>query len=100
SEKSHKKDLQLSVELISARVLAASGRPGSACQNLQRTLSDAKRLGYLGYDLETHLALGEIKLKFLHSNSGRTELQAAARDATDHGFNRIANRAILVLKWR
>jgi hypothetical protein len=66
------------------RALAASGKSAEALQRLEAVLTEAKKYGYLNYEYQARLALGEVEMK-----SGK----ATNKDATRAGFLLIARKA-------
>ncbi len=78
--------------IISSRVRAALGKPAAARTGLEATIAEAKKYGFVGYQLEARLALGEIEMK-----SGKpvapARLAALEKDATAKGFLLIARKA-------
>ena len=76
----------LFVRVTAGRVLAETGSPAARAKWLESALSDASRLGYLGYQLEARLALGEIQMKSGHGAEGRAQLALLAKEAQRKGF--------------
>lgn len=100
-EKSENLPLRISLAITSARVLAASGKPADlalAEKNLQSTLAEATRIGFVGYQFEARLALGEIELKSGDAVKGRAGLAALEKEAKAKGFGLIARKAIAAKK--
>lgn len=100
SEMSRKADtgVRLSVEVIAARVRFARQGENSATQvldALRKTIEAARRLGYLGIELEARLAFGEIELKSGALVSGRIHLQEVETDASRRGLALLARKAKL-----
>jgi eukaryotic-like serine/threonine-protein kinase len=94
--------LNFDIAITSARILAARAGPqratsaAKATENLESSLSLARKCGYLEYEYKFELALGEIEIQSGNLYQGRTRLEALARDATARGFNLIARHAA---KW-
>ena len=78
---------------MSSRIRAALGKPAEARTALEATLAEAKENGFVRYQLEARLALGEIELKSANPTVGRTGLTALEKDADAKGFYLIARRA-------
>jgi hypothetical protein len=60
---------------------------------LEATLAEAKEDGFVRYELEARLVLGEIELKSANPLVGRTGLTAVEKDADAKGFYLIARKA-------
>jgi hypothetical protein len=72
------------------------GRPSDrleAANNLEAVLEQAKKTGFLGYELEAGLALGEIETQSGNVARARTRLEALERQAAARGFGLIARKA-------
>ncbi len=82
-----------SVGIESARVLATRERPADVRTSLEAILARARKLGFVAYELEAGLALGETELKLGETRAGRAHLAALERDATAKGFLLIAKKA-------
>jgi tetratricopeptide (TPR) repeat protein len=74
----------------SARLQAKAGRTAQALEALEPVIADAHRLGLLRLELEARLAQGEIQLASGQRKKGLATLQAANKDATAHGLQRLA----------
>ena len=86
---------------VTSAACAASGSPldfGRAEKTLHDTIASATKLGFVRYQLEARLALGEIELKSGKSKAGRVHLAALHRDATARGFLLIAHNAATASK--
>jgi eukaryotic-like serine/threonine-protein kinase len=86
----------LAFAIVAARAEAASGRPADlegAVRKLQSTVTDAGRQGFLGYQLEARLALGEIESKAGRDDVARASLEKLEKDARANGFQIIARNA-------
>jgi tetratricopeptide (TPR) repeat protein len=87
--------VRLSVDLMAARIRAASGRMAdmtNARQSLQAGLDMATKNGWIARQLEIQMVLSEVELK-MDSAAGRARLEQLERDATAYGFLLIARRA-------
>jgi len=69
------------------------GETAAAKRELEAVLGKATRHGYLGYEFQSRLALGEIEMKSGKTADGRARLQALERDAKAKGFLLIARKA-------
>jgi serine/threonine protein kinase/tetratricopeptide (TPR) repeat protein len=85
--------VQLAFAAANARAEAASEKIGAAKTILKEALAKATRSGYLGYQLESRLALEEIKLKSGKSAASRTRLEQLQKDAKEKGFDLIARKS-------
>jgi len=61
--------------------------------NLATTLAEATRLGFVGFQFDTRLAIGEIEMKAGRVGTGRARLAALEKDATEKGFLLTAHNA-------
>lgn len=93
SRRSANRQAHFETELANARVLAALDTNTEAIQRLEAVLSEAKKYGYLDYEFQARLALGEIELKSGNAAAGRSRLTALKQDATKAGFLLIARKA-------
>jgi tetratricopeptide (TPR) repeat protein len=90
--KSQDFSVRLRASIVQARVQAAS-KPEDAIRNLQETIATAKKSGYLGYQLEAQLALGEVLLKSGKNSAGLTQLSEVRNVAQAKGFGLILRKA-------
>jgi tetratricopeptide (TPR) repeat protein len=94
-------EARLKLALATASVRAASGRPAdqaAASNILEAMLAQAKKHGFVGYQLEVLLALGEIEVKSSQIAAGRARLTALEKDARAKGFLLIARKAAAAAK--
>ncbi len=80
------------VTLAESRVKAKSGKTAEALQSLQTALSSAHKFGYLLYEYQLRLAIGEIEL-WSGSAAAGSHLAALEKDAREHGAGFVANQA-------
>jgi tetratricopeptide (TPR) repeat protein len=88
--------VRFEVALAAAHVQTALGRPAAladAKKRLESTLALAIQHGYLGYEYEMRLALGEIEEKSGAGTEGRARLSAVANEAAAKGFSLVARKA-------
>lgn len=83
----------LEASLVSARVVAATGKSAEALTQLETILAESKKFGYFPYELEARLAIGQIELKSGKAAAGRNHLTAVEKEARARGFILIANKA-------
>ena len=81
--------------LADARVKAKSGNEVGARKELDAMLASARKYGYLSYELQARLALGEIELP---SPSARSQLRSLENEARGKGMLLIADEAAALLK--
>jgi tetratricopeptide (TPR) repeat protein len=81
--------VSFAIALAEARIDAgADGR-----RLLQSTLDQALRHGYLGYQYEARLALGELEARYGSAAVARASLAALGNEAAAKGFGLIARKA-------
>jgi len=99
--RSQSRDARLNFSIVAARVRAASGRPADLFEAARtlNALAEATRYGFVGYQFEAGLSLGEMEAKSgpPRRAAGRARLQALAKDATAEGFLLIARKAAAAL---
>jgi DNA-binding winged helix-turn-helix (wHTH) protein/tetratricopeptide (TPR) repeat protein len=86
--------LRLQFDLVSARVQLAIGDAASASILLQRTLRSARAHHFLGVELETRLAIAELKKKLGQTADAQADLVALEKLARGKGFGRIASKSV------
>lgn len=93
--KTQSRAARLGFSIAAAQARAASGKGpdvAEAERSLQTVLTSARRDGFLGYELEARLALGQIEMK-AGRNAGGAGLTALEKDAAAKGFGLIARKA-------
>ncbi len=93
--------MRLKLAIVAASVRGASGKSAeqaAATETLEATLAEAAKHGYIGYQFEARLALGQIEMKSGHRAAGRTHLGALEKDAQAKGFGLIARKAAVALQ--
>jgi eukaryotic-like serine/threonine-protein kinase len=78
--------------MASARVLSTTGKAPDAVTKLESTIAEAKRYGYLAYELQARLVLGRIEMRS-GSAGAAARLAALERDARAKGFVLVADNA-------
>jgi tetratricopeptide (TPR) repeat protein/DNA-binding winged helix-turn-helix (wHTH) protein/TolB-like protein len=76
-----------------ASVDAASGRIPQALRALETVRTQASHFGYVGYDFEARLRLGEIELRSGKTSAGGMRLEQLSKDAKAKGFLLVAHKA-------
>jgi DNA-binding winged helix-turn-helix (wHTH) protein/tetratricopeptide (TPR) repeat protein len=87
---------RLQFDLASVRVEMAVGDPTASRPQLQRTLEDARAHHLLGVELETQLALAQLKKKLGQRVEAQADLLALEKHARDKGFGLIAGKALSI----
>ncbi len=96
SSKSEDRAVRLLTAITIDRVRASSGQTAQVMKDLQSSLREAMKHGYLGYQLEARLALGEADMT-AGTPEARTRLEALEKDARSTGFGLIARKAASAL---
>jgi serine/threonine protein kinase/tetratricopeptide (TPR) repeat protein/TolB-like protein len=91
--KSQNRVSKFKMSIITARVQAAIGNQTAATKSLEATLIEASQCGFVPYQYEARLALGELEMKSGKTTAGRARLAALEKDATAKGFLLIARKA-------
>jgi eukaryotic-like serine/threonine-protein kinase len=94
--KSQDFSVHLRASIAEAQLTAAAGQPQDAIRILQTTIASAKKSGYLGYQLEAELALGEVETASGKNGAGLSLLADVRRHAQQKGFQLIAFKATKV----
>jgi ATP/maltotriose-dependent transcriptional regulator MalT len=84
--------LRFEIGITAARILAAQGNR-EAAEKLQPVAAESAKLGFVGYQLEARLALGEMEMKFGPSTLGPADLATLEKHAAAKGFLLIARKA-------
>jgi tetratricopeptide (TPR) repeat protein len=79
--------------LASAAVDGESNRTTNAARTLEKMLADASGHGYVAYQLEARLRLGELEIRAGKLETGRARLEALQKEANQRGFELIARKA-------
>jgi DNA-binding winged helix-turn-helix (wHTH) protein/tetratricopeptide (TPR) repeat protein len=85
--------VRLQFDLVSARIALASGQLASAGSQLRAILSETRKYGYLGVELEANLALAELEVKSGHASAAQAQLLSLEKSARAKGFGLIATKA-------
>jgi tetratricopeptide (TPR) repeat protein len=94
-------DVRLPTAISAGRARAALGNysnPGhnaQATQLLETALREAKDHGYLGYQFEARLALGEIEIGSGNSSHARQQMAILEEEARAKGFALVARKAAI-----
>ena len=93
--KSHYRNITFKIRIIAAQVRAELGKTAEEGANLEGILSEARRLGFVGQQLEARLPLSVIELKSGKTAAGRARLAALEKDARSKGFLLVAKKAAI-----
>jgi tetratricopeptide (TPR) repeat protein len=91
------RDTRLFVAITVARLQGLAADADDAITQLRSELAEAGRYGYLGYEFQARLALGEIAVKAGRLTEGHAALKAVKTDAAAKGFGSIVNRASVII---
>jgi tetratricopeptide (TPR) repeat protein len=97
--KSQDFSVRLRSSIAEGQIAAAEGRPQQAVGILQTTIASARKSGYLGYEFEAQLALGEVETKSGRAGAGMSLLTEVRTQAQQRGFQLIAYKATR-LSWK
>ncbi len=90
---SQRRAVWLAFSIVAARAEASKGHPGDvarAVSSLQAAAAEAGRQGFLGYQFDARLALGEIEVRAGQAATARSVLEKLAKDAHASGFEAVA----------
>ena len=93
ASKSLDRTVRFTVSIISERIRASLGQAKAAKRGLKAILAEAEKYGFVGYQLQARLALGEIETKSGESAAGRARLEALHKDAMARNYGLVARRA-------
>jgi tetratricopeptide (TPR) repeat protein len=94
---------RLPLAIMAGRIRASSVKPAEvaeAVKTLRGLLEESTRLGYIGYQFETRLVLGEIEMRSGKTAAGRAGLAALENEATAKNFLLMARKAHAVATAR
>jgi len=91
--KSQDFSVRLRAAIAEAQLTAAAGKPADAVRSLQTTVASARKFGYLGYQFEAQLGLGEVWMTSGRSAAGASLLDEVRRQAQQKGFRLIMYKA-------
>ncbi len=100
-KKSQTPETHIVVDIIVARIQAATGQPADQAQAiaaLEATLLEATKYHMLIHQFEARLAIGEIEIKSGKSAAGRARLAALEKEASAKGCLLIARKAAKAAK--
>jgi serine/threonine protein kinase/tetratricopeptide (TPR) repeat protein len=91
--KASNRSTQIAVATAQAEVQSASGKSTEAANSLKQVVTDARRAGFVPYEFEARLALGEALNKSGNSAAARAHLLSLEKDANAKSFLLIARKA-------
>jgi tetratricopeptide (TPR) repeat protein len=89
--------VRFEAELAKAAAKAELGETSEAVKILQALHVETARYGYVGYQLQAELHLGELEFKSGNAAAARARLTQVQKDAEGHGFTFIARKAASAL---
>jgi tetratricopeptide (TPR) repeat protein len=84
---------RLDLQIAAGEVGTALGNAGTVKANLDSTLAQATKAGFVGYQFEARLALGKLELKSGNAAAAHDRLAALEKDAAAKGFLFLAGQA-------
>ncbi|MGA8409472.1 MAG: protein kinase [Candidatus Acidiferrales bacterium] len=84
---------RLALGIVGARIQAGLGKADDAAQSLSITIREATQSGFVPDQLEARLTRAEIEIKS-GKIAGRAALKALRKDATEKGFDLIAQKGM------
>ncbi len=88
---------RLKMEMATARVRYASGNATEANRILTNALGEASKSGFLNYQFEARLLLGENEMKSGKTQAGRSHLLVLQKEASAKGFKLLAQKTAKLL---
>jgi tetratricopeptide (TPR) repeat protein len=98
ASKSRNRGVMLKQAITAARIQTALGAFKKANAMLSSTVAETKKTGFLGYEFDARLALGEIEMKSDQTSLGRARLARLEKDARAKGFLLIVRKTAAVAK--
>ena len=96
--------LAFDISATSIRIRVAAKKPPNpsvntgAKEEIESSLTAARKCGYREYEYKLLLVLGEIELQSSETRQGRARLEALAKDAKEKSFGLIARNATTFLR--
>ena len=89
---------RLALQIVKARIQAATGKPDDALRQLAATMRDASNSGFVPAQLEVRLARATIEFQSGNTAAGRADLSALRKDAEEKkGFELISRKALAIV---
>jgi hypothetical protein len=89
-------ETRLSIAITAARA-DESRSPTDAIKQLQATVDEATKNGYLRLAFQARLPLGEMEMRSGARDAGRAHLLRLKKEAAEKGFGLIARKAQIAL---
>jgi eukaryotic-like serine/threonine-protein kinase len=96
--KSQNATTRLKLQLVAARQRARTDTIVKAKARLEAIRNAATKYGFVGYQLEAELALGELEMNSGKTSAGRLHLTALQKGAMASGFHSISQKAAAAAK--
>ena len=93
SAKSQNVPTRLALQIVKARIRAATGQPDDALRQLATTMRDATTSGLVPDQLEVRLARAQIEFQSRYTAAARAALSTLRQDAQEKGFELISRKA-------
>ena len=90
--------MRLTWGIAAGRVRFAAGKLEDARSGLEAVLREATQAGFVRYQFEVRLVLGEIWKKSGHTVTARANLASLEKEARAKGFGLVARKAAAALK--
>lgn len=84
--------------IAAARVRAAAGDSAGALRALEGIRAEAMKYGYVPYDFEARLFMGEIEMKSGKTAAAKVRLAQLEKDSRDKGYRLVAEKAAKLVK--
>ena len=84
--------------LAVSTVEAKQGQIERALKDLQVLRAESAHQGFVGFEMQARLRIGELQLRSPHPLVGKTTLQQLREDATGRGFLLISRKAATALE--
>jgi tetratricopeptide (TPR) repeat protein len=84
---------RFSAAFAKARVLAANGQSSAALKLVTGAVADAHKFGYVPFELEGILIIGEVEISSGKTAAGKIRLAELEKQARAKGFNLVARKA-------
>ncbi|MFZ0395521.1 MAG: tetratricopeptide repeat protein [Terracidiphilus sp.] len=89
--------------ITDARVRAASvdhEDKVEAARNLQLVIAETRKAEFVVYELEARLALAQTGIALGDTQTGRADLSALMKEASERGFELVSQKAVAILQTR
>jgi len=90
--KSQDFSVRLKSSIVTAEVIARSGKPEDGLRGLEEAIRNAQDRGYLGLRLEAQISLGQVQLATGKTSAAKATLTAARSLAQKAGYGLLVSR--------